>query len=59
MDYNDKKSVCINNLRFPLILGVVLIHNRIIEPSAAFNEGFLFLGLFNTVPLKWTNRSLN
>lgn len=46
MDYNDKKSVCINNLRFPLILGVVLIHNRIIEPSAAFNEGFLFLGLF-------------
>lgn len=46
MDYNDKKSVCIKNLRFPLMLGVVLIHNRIIEPSDAFNEGFLLVGLF-------------
>ena len=36
---NSAISKTITNIRFPLMLGVVLIHNVLIEPTEAAREG--------------------
>ena len=40
---NSTISKVITNLRFPLMLGVVLIHNVLIEPAEAAREGMLLV----------------
>ena len=40
---NPTISKVITNLRFPLMLGVVLIHNVLIDPAYASREGMCFL----------------
>lgn len=44
--YNSTISQTIANLRFPLMLGVVLIHNVLISPTEATREGMNFLSFF-------------
>lgn len=39
-------SAVISVLRFPLIIGVVLIHNVIVQPSYAINQGLDFAAFF-------------
>ena len=41
--YSTEMSKVITNLRFPLMLGVVLIHNVLIEPEKAASEGLSLL----------------
>lgn len=36
----QQQSDAINNLRFPLMGGVILIHNVIIDPTEGWNEGY-------------------
>lgn len=44
--YNSAISKTITNLRFPLMLGVVLIHNVLIEPQEAIRQGMCFFAFF-------------
>lgn len=44
--YSSTISKTIANIRFPLMLGVVLIHNILIEPQEAIRQGMCFVAFF-------------